>query len=178
MLREFRSSTKWFADAKYGVFLQWGEWGYPQHGEKKKWPQMIDDFDVEKFAATMQEIGAGYVIWSPTWRTHYFPAPIKAVDNVLPGRTSKRDLIADLISALGRRGIKLILYYHCGRGDKEWQARNWATDDPNNWGMDPTFRKNWGNIITEVGLRYGKGLAGWLMTRASIRSPTKRSGGS
>ena len=175
-VREFRSSTKWFADAKYGVFLQWGEWGYPQHGEKKKWPQMIDDFDVEKFAATMQEIGAGYVIWSPTWRTHYFPAPIKAVDNVLPGRTSKRDLIADLISALGRRGIKLILYYHCGRGDKEWQARNWGNDDPNNWGMDPTFRKNWGNIITEVGLRYGKGLAGWLDDEGEYPKPYEEIG--
>ena len=111
-VRSFRSSTKWFADAKYGVFLQFGEWGYPQHGAKKKWPAMIDDFDVEKFASTMQEIGAGYVIWSATWRTHYFPAPIKAVDNVLPGRTSQRDLIANLISALNRRGIKLILYYH------------------------------------------------------------------
>ena len=67
-VRSFRSSTKWFADAKYGVFLQWGEWGYPPHGDKKKWPRMIDDFDVEKFAATMQDIGAGYVIWSATWR--------------------------------------------------------------------------------------------------------------
>jgi len=169
--REFRSSTKWFADAKYGVFLQWGEWGYPQHGPKKKWPQMIDDFDVEKFAATVQEIGAGYVIWSPTWRSHYFPAPIKAVDDVLPGRTSKRDLIGDLISALGKRDIKLILYYHCGRGDKEWQAREWGDGDPNNWGMDPTFRKHWGEIITEVGLRYGKGLAGWLDDEGEYPKP-------
>ena len=43
-VRSFRSSTKWFADAKYGVFLQWGQWGYPAHGDTKKWPQMIDDF--------------------------------------------------------------------------------------------------------------------------------------
>jgi hypothetical protein len=161
-VRRFRSATKWFADAKYGVFLQWGEWGYPEHGDKKKWPRMIDDFDVEKFADTMQEIGAGYVIWSATWRTHYFPAPIKAVDNVLPGRTSRRDLIADLISALGRRGIKLILYYHCGRGDKDWQAHNWVNEDPDNWAINPAFLKHWRDIITEVGQRYGKGLAGWL----------------
>jgi acetyl esterase/lipase len=175
-VQKFRSGAKWFANAKYGVFLQWGEWGYPQHGEKKKWPQMIDDFDVEKFASTMHEIGAGYVIWSATWRTHYFPAPIKAVDDVLPGRTSKRDLIGDLISALGKRGIKLILYYHCGRGDKEWQARNWSNDDPDNWGMDPAFRKHWGDIITEVGQRYGKGLAGWLDDEGEYPKPYEEIG--
>ncbi len=176
-VRSFRSSTKWFADAKYGVFLQWGEWGYPPHGDKKKWPRMIDDFDVEKFAATMQDIGAGYVIWSATWRAHYFPAPIKAIENILPGRTSERDLIAELIDALGRRGIKLMLYYQCGRGDKEWQARNWSKDgDPNNWGMDPVFRRHWGEIITEVGRRYGKGLAGWLDDEGEYPKPYEEIG--
>jgi hypothetical protein len=100
-VRSFRSSTKWFTDAKYGVFLQWGQGGYPAQGDKKKWPQMIDDFDVEKFADTMQDIGAGYVIWSATWRNYYFPAPIKTIDNILPGRTSRRDLIGELIGALG-----------------------------------------------------------------------------
>jgi len=175
-VRRFRSNTKWFADARYGVFLQWGEWGYPQHGDKKKWPRMIDDFDVEKFAGAVHEIGAGYVIWSATWRTHYFPAPIQAVDRVLPGRTSQRDLIADLISALGRRGIKLILYYHCGRGDREWQAHNWVNDDPDNWGMNPAFRKHWGEIVTEVGLRYGKGLAGWLDDEGEYPKPYEEIG--
>lgn len=176
-IRSFRSSTKWFADAGYGVFLQWGEWGYPQHGPKKPWPKMIDDFDVERFADTMQEIGAGYVIWSATWRTHYFPAPIQAIDRVLPGRTSKRDLIAELISALGRRGIKLMLYYHCGRGDPEWQAKNWSAEaDAQNWQVDPTFRRHWGEIITEVGLRYGKGLAGWLDDEGDYPKPYEQIG--
>jgi hypothetical protein len=176
-VRSFRSSTQWFADAKYGVFLQWGEWGYPAHGNKKKWPRLIDDFDVEKFADTMQDLGAGYVIWSATWRTYYFPAPIKAIDNILPGRTSQRDLIGELISALGKRGIKLILYYHCGRGDEEWQARNWSKDeDPNNWGVDPVFRKHWGEIITETGRRYGKGLAGWLDDEGEYPKPYEEIG--
>ena len=171
-VKKFRSNTKWFSDAKYGVFFQWGQWGYPQSGEKKKWPQMVDDFDVEKFANTMQDIGAGYVIWSPMWRSYYFPAPIKAIEDLVPGRTSKRDLIGDLISALGKRGIKLMLYYQCGRGDREWRAANWSkNEDPNNWGVDPDFRKHWGDIITEIGMRYGKGLAGWLDDEGEYPKP-------
>jgi hypothetical protein len=76
------------ADAQYGLMFQWGEWGYPEDGEAKPWPKMIDDFDVEKFADMVQSTGAGYVIWSATWRTYYFPAPIQAIERIMPGRTS------------------------------------------------------------------------------------------
>ena len=41
---------------------------------------MIDDFNVEKFADMVQSTGAGYVIWSATWRTYYFPAPIQSIE--------------------------------------------------------------------------------------------------
>ncbi len=32
-----------------------GEWGYPMHGPAKKWPAMIDDFDVDRFAKLVAE---------------------------------------------------------------------------------------------------------------------------
>jgi hypothetical protein len=46
-IRGSRSSAKWLADAQYGLMFQWGEWGYPEHGEAKPWPKMIDDFNAE-----------------------------------------------------------------------------------------------------------------------------------
>ena len=48
---------------------------------------------------------------------HYFPGPLKSLDEILPGRTAKRDLPADLAKALGKRGMKLFLYYHLGAHD-------------------------------------------------------------
>jgi len=134
-IRKLRSSAKWLADAQYGLMFQWGEWGYPEHGEGVPWPKMIDNFDVEKFANMVQSTGAGYVIWSSTWQTYYFPAPIQAIEQIEPGRISKRDLIGELADALNRRGIKLILYYHCGYGDREWSARNLGTTDPDKGGQ-------------------------------------------
>ena len=166
-----RSSSKWLVDAKYGLMFQWGEWGFPEHGEGKPWPKMIDDFNVEKFADMVQSTGAGYVIWSPTWRAYYFPAPIQAIERILSGRTSKRDLIGELADALNRRRIKLMLYYHCGYGDREWQTRNFGTTDPNQIGTDPLFRKNWIAIMTEVGERYGSRLAGWFIDEGWYPSP-------
>lgn len=170
-IQQCRSNARWLADAKYGLMFQWGEWGYPEHGEGRPWPKMIEDFNVERFADTVQSTGAGYVIWSVTWRTYYFPAPIRAIEQIMPERTSNRDLIGELAHALNRRGIKLMHYYHCGYGDREWQVRNFSTTDPNQIGMDRRFRDNWISIITEIGNRYGTRLAGWFIDEGWYPSP-------
>ena len=168
-IKEFRSDTKWMADAGYGLMFQWGEWGYPQHGPRKEWPKMIDDFNVESFADMCAEVGAGYVVWSATWMTYYFPAPIKAIDNILPGRTCSRDLIGELADALNKRGIKMILYYHLGHGtnvNAEWWKRNWVSHE-----STTKFFENFCAITTEVGTRYGKKLAGWMIDDGMIYYP-------
>jgi hypothetical protein len=165
-IKELRSSAKWLADAQYGLMFQWGEWGYPEHGERKPWPKMIDDFNVEKFADMVQSTGARYVIWSSVWRSYYFPAPIQAIEKIMPGYTSKRDLIGELAGALNRRGIELMLYYN----GSSLRPRSPGTD-PNQIGIDPQFRKNWIAIVTEVGERYGSRVAGWFIDEGWYPSP-------
>ena len=171
-IQAFRSDTKWMANAGYGLMFQWGGWGYPQHGPKKPWPKMIDDFNVESFADMCAETGAGYVVWSATWMTYYFPAPIKAIDDILPGRTCSRDLIGELADALNKRGMKLILYYHLGRwwardgvSQHGWAKNGLSQDDQN------LFVDSFCSITTEVGMRYGKKLAGWLIDDGMIYYP-------
>ena len=100
-----------------------------------------------------------------------FPDADQAIERIMPGRTSKRDLIGELAEALNRRGIKLMLYYHCGYGDREWQTHNFGTNDANQIGTDALFRKNWASIITEVGERYGSRLAGWFIDEGWYPSP-------
>lgn len=156
-VRAFRSDTEWLNRAKFGLMFQWGEWEYPRHGPKKQWPAMINDFDIAKFVEMVASTKAGYVVWSATWATYYFPAPIKAIERILPGRTCKCDLIGELADALRDRGIQLIVYYHCGHGDKEWWAKNWVSNDDKR-----LFFRNWINIMHEIGERYGDRLAGWM----------------
>lgn len=166
---EFRSNAGWLADTGYGLMFQWGGWGYPEHGPAKKWPGMIDDFNVKSFADMVEETGAAYVVWSATWITYHFPAPIKAIDRILPGRTSSRDLIGDLAGELDKRGIKLILYYHLGHGpgpNVEWWKKNWVSHDD----MDLFFH-NFCAIATEVGERYGHKLAGWMIDDGMVYYP-------
>ena len=165
-IRDSRSSAKWLGDAQYGLMFQWGQWGYPEHGDRKPWPKMIDDFNVEKFADMVQSTGAGYVIWSAVWQSFYFPAPIQSIEQIMPGHTSKRDLIGDLADALNRRGIKFVLYFN----GSALRPRSPGTD-PNQVGTDAQFRKNWIAIATEVGERYGNRLAGWFIDEGWYPSP-------
>jgi len=164
-IKDFRSDTSWLAEAGYGVMFQAGEWCYPPKGNKKPWPGFARDFDLEKFADMVEETGARFVVWSATWATYFFPAPIKAIDKILPGRTCKRDLIMEIADALDKRGIKLILYYHVGHGNNpnmDWWDRNWNPKWEQEGYDKSLFFKNWISIITEVGERYGKKLAAWM----------------
>ena len=169
-IRAFRSDANWLGAAKFGFMCQCGEWSYPPHGPHKPWPQMVDEFDVEKFADMVESTGAGYAIWSATWATYYFPAPIKAIDRLLPGHTSRRDLIADLADALAKKDIRLILYYHLGAEGPPAAAAA-PIDNPLTLSQQPGYFDNWCSILQEVGERYGDRLAGWMFDDELIYYP-------
>ncbi len=152
-----RANTTWFQQARYGVMVHWTKQSMPRQGEPKPYAQAVADFNVEGFADQMRQTGAGFVVFTTSHAMLYFPAPLASLDKILPGRTSQRDLVADLAAALGKRGIKLMLYYHLGASDDgEWLTASgfWETDTSRCFG-------NWQAIIAEAGERYQDKLAGW-----------------
>jgi Alpha-L-fucosidase len=152
-----RSDARWMARETFGVGFHWTKRTMPRTGRAKSYDQAVTDFDVERFANQVASTGASFVVLTTSHSDQYIPAPIKALDRILPGRTAKRDLIADLIAALGKRQIKLFLYYHLGPiEDPAWSTATHM------WDSDSTrFFNNWRAIIGEMGSRYGEGLAGW-----------------
>ncbi len=61
----------------------------------------------------------------------YFPAPLQSLDKILPGRTTRRDLIGELADELQKRNMRLMLYYHLGTfEDTQWlqATKFWDTD--------------------------------------------------
>lgn len=171
-VKGIRSSARWLADAKYGVMFTWTSSSYPRHGERKPFPKNVEDFDVNAFVDMVRETGAGYVIFATTHWEHTFAAPIKAIDRILPGLTSRRDLIMEIADSLEKHGIKLMLYYHQGHGDAEWWEKTGFNKDKGK------FIDNWCSIMSEVGLRYGEKLAGWFFdgncVYYSINAPYER----
>jgi hypothetical protein len=161
---KLRADTRWLQECRYGLMCHWTTQSCPRRGQPKPYAQAVQDFDVEGFANQMQSTGAGFLVVTTSHAEHFFPAPLESLDRILPGRTSRRDLVADLADALGRRGVRLFLYYHLGASsDPAWlQATGfWKTDTSQ-------LFNNWTAIISEAGRRYGDKLAGWWFDDGAI----------
>jgi hypothetical protein len=152
-----QADTEWFRRAKYGLMIHWHTWSAPRHGARLPYFEAVQHFSVDRFVEQVLETGAGFVCITISHTDMVCPAPIKALDAVLPGRTSERDLIGEIADALDKHGVGLFLYYHLGcNSDPAWQKASgfWETDTTRFW-------ENWCSVIGEIGERYGEKLAGW-----------------
>jgi len=152
-----RADARWMPRARYGVMFHWTKRTMPRSGPPKAYADAAEAFDVERFADQVASTGAGFVVLTTAHSDQYFPAPIRALERVLPGRTTRRDLIADVIAALEERGIRLVLYYHLGPIEDPTWARATGLFETDS----QTLFDNWQAIVGEVGERYGEKLAGW-----------------
>ncbi|MBF0246373.1 MAG: hypothetical protein HQL31_14100 [Planctomycetes bacterium] len=157
-----RHQPEWFKDAGYGLMFQWVNRTSPKYGDKvKDWEQKVKDFDVDAFADQVLEMGARYVLWSVTWGQQYISAPIKALDALLPGRTTRRDLLGEIADKLAERSIRLLFYYHFGYDCYHSIDREWM-EAAGGYKADKTeLYANLQKIIAELGERYGQRLQGW-----------------
>lgn len=160
--REIRGDASWMIAGKYGLFVHWSPLGYPLNGDQQRaqWHEKaVDMFDVKVFADAVERTGAAWMIFTMTHGKFYWPGPSDAVDKILPGRTTKRDLIDEIIAELDRRGIRALFYLHnCASGneDPEWSKAVGAQDADT-----VRFGDNVETILRESSLRYGKKLAGY-----------------
>jgi hypothetical protein len=99
--------TNWMVQAKYGVMVHWTSQSKPEQGSPLAYCQAVQNFDAQRFADVLDEMGAGYVVFTTSHAEFYFPGPNKVIDEILPGRTCSRDLVGDLAQALSKHGIKL-----------------------------------------------------------------------
>ena len=147
--RKRRAGTDWFVKAGYGVMFHWDASSQPRLGPQKSYAEAVREFDVEAFTNMVEDTGAGYVLFRLNGRDPHCPAPIAAWEKIHPGWTTQRDLIADLADALGKRGIKLTAYIASNvLGKLNLVSQKELVDIHE-------------KILTEIGLRYGKKLAGY-----------------
>ena len=158
--KEVRSDTTWLVEGKYGLFIHWSLRSFPLYGDKREIESFewgVNIFDAEAFADAIQETGASWVVFTTCHGGYYFPAPIQVLDELIPGRTTKRDLIGDIADALNKRDITLLLYYNFCIGDEPFNkavGMEYAEDT-----------QKWFDFLIEftaqVTKRYGKHIGGW-----------------
>ncbi|HMI19202.1 MAG TPA: alpha-L-fucosidase [Sphingomonas sp.] len=159
--RARRANTDWFAHAGYGMWFHFLDLTTPRHGPPKPYKQAVNEFDVERVARTVADCGAKYLIVTVNHGHPTCPAPIKSWEKLHPGWTTQRDLIGELADALGRHGIRLMLYMNCpGVGGLEQQGGT-ALDVPSVSELE--YSNQLIRVFREFGARYGQRVAGyWL----------------
>jgi len=158
--RARRSSTDWFVEAKYGVMFHWTDFSLPREGPKKPYPDAVKALDVKAFAQMVEVTGAGYVILTLNHAHPHCPAPIRSWEAIHPGWTTRRDLVGELADALKQHGIRLLLYINSPIMTK-------LGEDIRETGLyqltfsEEQFVAIHKDVLTEIGSRYGEGLAGY-----------------
>ena len=165
--------TKILSDKKYGIMvhylasLQNGKYS-PRNpsGITTDWNECVKDFDVEAFAKSVNEAGAGYVLFTLCQCTANICAPNKAFEEITDHKCtsacSERDLPLDLAIALKKYGIDLYLYF-TGDGPQrdETASKAFGTLNHTNNKVSEAFVKKWSSVMKEFSLRYGDLVKGW-----------------
>ncbi len=162
-----RHRADWMAKAKWGVMTHyladWKSQDYNLQMSVEKWNSLIDNFDVEALANQLQSVGASYYMISIGQNSGYYLSPNATYDKltgIRPSKLSHRDLIADLYTALHKRGIRLMVYLPSGAPNADKQA-----DAALQWRNGPypnkEFQKKWEQIIREWSERWGDKVSGW-----------------
>jgi hypothetical protein len=131
----------------------------PRHGEPLAFQQAVDAFDVDAFVSGVLESGADYLIFTSTHALQMLPAPHPIIDAILPGRTTRRDLIGKIADRLAAHGRYLILYYNhsCNqRDDPEWEKAV-GYHDPSK----DRLASNLSRIVAHLGAHYADRLHAW-----------------
>jgi len=161
-------NTDWFLQAGYGVFVHYlvGLQNNPDQihslGRQTPWDECVREFDTERFADTMAEVGAGYVIFTVMQVQREMIAPNATYDRITgyqPGEAcATRDLIEDLYQSLHRRGIPLMLYWTGDgpRADPQGAAA-FGWQQP----VTTEFVEKWASVVREYGERYRDKVVGY-----------------
>jgi hypothetical protein len=154
-----RANTDWFAACCYGVGITWTARATPRTGQPIPFQKAVEQFDVDHFVNTIAETGADYVLFTCTHALQMLPAPNPVLENILPGRTCRRDLIQEMAIRLLERNIHLIVYYNhsCNnQEDPEWErAVGYHDPDKNH------LASNLCEIIAWMGDHYKELLQAW-----------------
>ena len=157
--RSKRANTDWFAKAGYGVWFHFLDLTMPPSGARIPYEEAVNRLNVEELVGRVAETGAKYMIWTVNHGHPTCPAPIKAWERLHPGWTTKRDLISEFADALGKRGMRLMLYMNPpGVGA---MALNPGTVNGIPAYNEDDYANHLIEVFREFGTRYGPRVAGY-----------------
>jgi len=145
-----------------GKSYRWGSTMWADTSKVKSIDELADNLDVNDIAETAASMRAQYVVFTPFHANMMVLYPSAVMSHQLPGHTSKRDVIQDLINVLKGKNIRLLLYFHPSDGHdlsrEDQELVGWNNDAP---------YTHWNDFVNEflgelVG-KYGKDISGYFI---------------
>lgn len=161
-----RADTGWFRDCRWGMFTHYladsASNLKPIELTPDDWNRRIDAFDVEGLAVQLAEVNVPYFVITLGQNSGFYLSPNAVYDGITginPSKCSRRDLIADLATALNPRGIRLLVYLPgmAPATDAIAKAKLEGMDDVRH----TTLQRNWEAVCREWSRRWGKAVSGW-----------------
>ncbi len=117
--------TRWFADARFGLFLHWGLYAIPARGEWVRSVERIDvdtyqqffdefnpvDFDPKAWARAAKEAGMRYAVLTAKHHDGFCLFDSAYTDYKSTNTPCGRDLVREFLDAFRAEGLKVGLYY-------------------------------------------------------------------
>ena len=117
--------TKWWTDARFGMFIHWGVYSSPGRGEWLMYQEHIpfseyallaDQFNPQKYnpkewVAKAKAAGMKYVVLTTRHHDGFCLFDSKVSDFTAPKTGSKRDLIKEFADACHEAGLRMGFYY-------------------------------------------------------------------
>lgn len=163
-----------FYQRRWGVFVHYLEkaMNYPANprslGRHTSWDECLEDFDCDRFAQELAQVGAGYAMITLMQQTRYLLAPNDTFNKLTgykPGEACPSfDFVDKLYKALNKHGIDLFLYF-TGDGpthDEKAEAA-FGTIRSTDGQVSAEFVKKWAWVAEEYSRHYGAKIKGWWL---------------
>lgn len=125
LIEERTKRTKWYLDARFGMFIHWGLYAIPARGEwvrsrerikKEDYDYLIDEFSCEdykpkKWAKLAKEAGMKYAVLTAKHHDGFCLFDTKYTDFNSMNAPCKKDLVKEFLEAFREEGIKVGLYF-------------------------------------------------------------------
>jgi alpha-L-fucosidase len=150
----------WMAQGSYGVMVHYliTPRGQDAAGKAADFNRTIDGFDLDHFTEQFQQSGADWLIFTIGQNTGYYNSPNPVLERLLPQRTPRRDLIAEIarrVKAMGKRFIVYLPVELAGQSAEVQQAFAWDPQD------QTEFLRRYLEFVRAYSVKLGKLHDGW-----------------
>ncbi|GHU64197.1 alpha-L-fucosidase [Spirochaetia bacterium] len=124
-IKERTERTRWFNEARFGMFIHWGLYSIPARGEWVRSTERIrhedylqyfrefsaKEYDPREWAKTAKKAGMKYAVLTAKHHDGFCLWDTKLTDFKAPNTPAGRDLVKEYVEAFRAEGIKVGLYF-------------------------------------------------------------------